>query len=147
MATALSRPEDIPGLLDIGLIFGGLAFFWIVLYLLRYVHGASGALVLFFSFWGFIIGGCYGDSHGPSSADRFLAQEHLRAVANGCAAGIIIGAGLALVLILFIAAWRASARAVHENLEHSRRELELEGHQKELQKAEAERLRQAEEKA
>src|SRR5271166_3762637 len=63
--------------------------FWIVLYLLRYVHGASGALVLFFSLWGFMIGGCYGDSHSPSSADRFLAQEHLRAVATGCAAGII----------------------------------------------------------
>jgi|SRR5271165_3387035 len=104
MANSLIRgPEDIPALQDIGLIFGGLALFWVVFAL---VDG-TGILVVFFSFWGFLIGGCYGDCHSPASADRLLAaQQHLRAVATGCAVGVLIGAGVALALILIFAAWR-----------------------------------------
>jgi hypothetical protein len=75
------------------------------------VHGASGAFVLFFSFSGFLTGGYYGDHHSPALADRLLAaQQHLMAVATGAAVGVLIGAGMALALILIFAAWRPSSQ-------------------------------------
>jgi hypothetical protein len=111
MATALlSRPEDIPALWEVGLLFGGLALFWVALRLVQ--HHECWILILFSSLWGFLIGGYYGDHHSPVSPNRLLAaQEHLRAVAAGTAAGVMIGASAALVLSLFIATWRASKQA------------------------------------
>jgi hypothetical protein len=78
-------------------------WFYVALLLVR--NSETGVLIVFFSLFGFLAGGWYGDRTNPLSADRLQAAwEHLRAVANGMVAGAAIGVGVDLAIAVLLAA-------------------------------------------
>jgi hypothetical protein len=94
--------EDVHALLDIGLLFGGMALFYVALLLVR---SETGVLIVFFRLFGFLAGRWYGDRTSPVSADRLQAAwEHLRPVANGMVAGAAIGVGVDLAIAVLLGA-------------------------------------------
>jgi len=105
MSPPIRIPENIPALLDVALIFGGLALFLVALRLVR--KSEAGPLIVFGSQLGFLAGGLWGDSQVPAS----VAWEHLHWVATGVMAGTAVGVGVGVVVALLLAAWRARGRS------------------------------------
>jgi hypothetical protein len=102
-------PEDVVALCDIGLLFGGMALFYVALLLVR--NSEAGVLMVLFGQFGFLTGGTYGDRTSPILADRLQAAwAHLYAVETGAVVGTAIGAGVGLVVTLLLTALRARLR-------------------------------------
>ena len=114
MTHSLSRgPEDVVALCDIGLLFGGMALFYVALLLVR--NSEAGVLMVLFGQFGFLTGGTYGDRTSPILADRLQAAwAHLCAVETGAVVGTAIGAGVGLVVTLLLTALRTRLRTKAE---------------------------------
>jgi hypothetical protein len=123
-STVLSDPARLEGLLELALLFGGLALFWVAAALAQRINSFTLALAVLLSLCGFLAGACC--SHWVFAGER-TGPEHFRSVAFGAFVGIAIGAAAAVLVRLLIAGRQGfhMEQAAEPNKEEPPKELAL----------------------
>ena len=98
------------GLAELGLLFGGLALFWVAAGLAQRINSFTLALAVLLSLCGFLAGTCY--SHWVFAGER-TGPEHFLSEAGGAFVGIAGGTAAAVLVRGLIAIRQRLAGGVH----------------------------------
>jgi hypothetical protein len=101
---------QLEGLLEVALLFGGLALFFVAAGLAQRMGSFTLALAVLLGLCGFIAGACY--SHWVFVGER-TGPEHFLSEAGGAFFGIAIGAAAAVLVRLLIAIRQRLAGGLH----------------------------------